>query len=218
VSRESFNKLPEQRQKMILDNGIAEFSRKPYTEASTDDITKASGISKGLLFHYFGSKREFYFYCLEQALWAITSGSAPVPRTDSFYDILFSIMDAKMKLCMQFPNETHFANMAARETGTEVSEGKNALIRKFMSLAKDNSKASLKRAVSVLPLKNPEESEKVSSGLSIYINALINQYLELYQEKPDDFFKAAETIKTELKAYIDMMLYGVAKEKTYEKN
>jgi AcrR family transcriptional regulator len=214
MSRESYDKLPEQRRKLILDCGITEFSGRPYMEASTDDITKASGISKGLLFHYFGSKREFYLYCLEQALLAITSGSAPVPQTDNFYDILFSIMDAKMKLCMQFPNETHFANMAARETSTEVNEGKKAVIRKFMTLAKDNSKASIKRAVTVLPLKNPEECEKVTAGLSIYINALINQYLELYQERPDDFFLAAETIKTELKAYIDMMLYGVSKEKS----
>jgi AcrR family transcriptional regulator len=214
MSRESFDKLPEHRKKTILDSGIAEFSRKPYTEASTDDITKACGISKGLLFHYFGSKREFYLYCLEQALLVLTSGSAPSQQADSFYDILFSIMDAKMKLCLQFPGETHFANMAARETSTEVSEGKKAVIMKFMSLAKANSKASLQQAVSVLPLKHPAERETVAAGLSVYINALINQYLELYQERPDDFFKAAETIKTELKAYIDMMLYGVSKEKS----
>lgn len=212
MSRESYDRLPENRKKMILDSGIAEFSRRPYTEASTDDITKASGISKGLLFHYFGSKREFYCFCLEQALLVLTSGSTPPPQADSFYAILFSIMDTKMKLCRKFPNETHFANMAARETSTEVSEGKMAVIRKFMSQAKDNSKVSLARAVSILPLKKPEERERVAAGLTIFIHALINQYLELYQERPDDFFEAADTIKTELKTYIDLMLYGVARE------
>ncbi len=212
MSRESYDKLPEERKKSILDSGIAEFSKKPYTEASTDDITKSCGISKGLLFHYFGSKREFYLFCLEQALWTITSGSRPLPQTHNFYNTLFSMMDAKMQLCLQYPNETRFANMAARETSSEVSEGKIAVIRKFMALAKTNSKSTITQAVSALPLKNPEERDKVTAGLSIYIHALINQYLELYQERPDDFFNAAEMIKTELMAYIDLMLYGVAKE------
>jgi AcrR family transcriptional regulator len=147
--------LPPQRRKSILDCGTLEFSKKSYTEASTDNITNACGISKGLMFHYFGSKRDFYLYCLEEALLAITSGSVPVPKFGSFYDILFSIMDEKMKICQQFPSETHFVNMAARETSSEVSEGKKALIFKFMLMAKAKSKLSLQQAVSVLPLKNP---------------------------------------------------------------
>ncbi len=212
MSRESYDKLPEQRKKTILDSGIAEFARRSYPEASTDDITKASGISKGLLFHYFGSKREFYFYCLDQALSAITSDNAPAPETGSFYDILFSIMDAKINLCLKFPNETRLANMAARENSADVSEGKKAVIQKFMVLAKANSKSVLAKAISALPLKNPEEREKVTAGLSIYINALINQYMEAYQERPEDFFEAAEAIKSEFKTYIGLMLYGVAKE------
>jgi hypothetical protein len=43
---------------------------------------------------------------------------------------------------------------------------------------------------------------------------LVYQYLEIYQERPDDFFNAVPNIKTELKAYIDMMLYGIAKEES----
>ena len=213
MSRESYDKLPEQRKKMILDSGIAAFSRTSYTEASTDEITKASGISKGLLFHYFGSKREFYLYCLDQALSAITSGDEPVLGTDSFYDFLFSMMDAKLNLCMRFPNETHLANMAARETSAEVSEGKKAVILKHMAKVKIHSKKVLAQAVSILPLKNPGEREKVTAGLGIYINALISQYLETYQERPYAFFEAADAIKAELKFYIDLMLYGVVKER-----
>lgn len=212
MSRESYDKLPEPRKKAILDSGIGEFSRKSYMEASTDEITKACGISKGLLFHYFGSKREFYLYCLEQALLAITSDSDPAPETDSFYDILFSMMDAKINLCLKLPNETRLANMAARENSAEVNEGRKAVISKFMAPAKAGSKALVAKAISALDLKNPEEKERVAAGLSIYISALIRQYLEAYQERPEAFFAAAKAIKAELKAYIDLMLYGVAKE------
>lgn len=36
------------------------FGERAYDEISIDDIAEAAGISKGLLYHYFGSKRGFY--------------------------------------------------------------------------------------------------------------------------------------------------------------
>ena len=39
---------------------VADFARHAYDELSIDDIAQAAGISKGLLYHYFSSKREFY--------------------------------------------------------------------------------------------------------------------------------------------------------------
>ena len=59
---EAFEKLPEDRKKRIIDTGIREFSAKSFKDASTDRITAECQISKGILFHYFGSKKEFYFF------------------------------------------------------------------------------------------------------------------------------------------------------------
>ncbi len=44
----------------IVNAAIEEFSKYPYDMASTNNIVKNAGISKGLLFHYFGSKQELY--------------------------------------------------------------------------------------------------------------------------------------------------------------
>ena len=44
--KDAFKKLPEDKKNTIVKSGIAEFSRKSYSEASTDEITKNSGISK----------------------------------------------------------------------------------------------------------------------------------------------------------------------------
>ena len=60
---ESFEKLPIEKQESIINAGLSEFSSKTYTEASTDLIVATCDISKGLLFYYFGSKRNFYLYC-----------------------------------------------------------------------------------------------------------------------------------------------------------
>jgi AcrR family transcriptional regulator len=50
----------DQRRAQLLELGIDLFSRRAYEDLSIDDIAEAAGISKGLLYHYFRSKREFY--------------------------------------------------------------------------------------------------------------------------------------------------------------
>jgi len=49
----------------ILQAAIEEFSKEGYKAASTNSIAKNSGVSKGLIFHYFGSKEKLYNECFE---------------------------------------------------------------------------------------------------------------------------------------------------------
>jgi len=55
-------KLDSEKRNRIINSAIDEFAIYPYNKASTNNIVKKAGISKGLLFHYFGSKKELYEY------------------------------------------------------------------------------------------------------------------------------------------------------------
>jgi AcrR family transcriptional regulator len=55
------------RRAQLLDLGRDLFGQRPYDEIGIDEIARAGGISKGLLYHYFGSKRGFYVATLEEA-------------------------------------------------------------------------------------------------------------------------------------------------------
>jgi AcrR family transcriptional regulator len=55
------------RKSQLLALGIRIFSERSYDEVSVDDLAQAAGISKGLLYHYFSTKRDFYIAALEQA-------------------------------------------------------------------------------------------------------------------------------------------------------
>jgi AcrR family transcriptional regulator len=48
------------RREQLVALGGEIFSERPFDEVSIDDIAAAAGVSKGLLYHYFPSKREFY--------------------------------------------------------------------------------------------------------------------------------------------------------------
>ena len=51
---------PEERRAQLVALGKEMLSTRPIDEVSVDDIAAAAGISRGLLFHYFASKRDFH--------------------------------------------------------------------------------------------------------------------------------------------------------------
>jgi AcrR family transcriptional regulator len=50
----------DERRASILRAASRLFRQRPYSEVSVTDIAEAAGVAKGLLHHYFGSKRELY--------------------------------------------------------------------------------------------------------------------------------------------------------------
>lgn len=204
---EAFERLPEKKQQSILSAGIAEFAMKSYNDASTDCITSACGISKGLLFHYFGSKKEFYLYCLGRALDRLLADSQP-EADGNFYDILFSFMDKKIAQCIKLSDETRMVNMASREGCAAVAQGKARVMLKYRTATALATDRLMTAAVAALPVKL-KEPERVKEGLRIYLSAVINKYLVIYQSHPEEFFSHIDEIKDEFREYIDLMLYGI---------
>ena len=206
---EAFEKLSDDKKELILSAGMKEFSQKPYKEASTDSITKACGISKGLLFHYFGSKKEFYFFCLERAMEKLTAQAQSKEEANDFYDILFSSMDQKFALCIHYYDEMHMVNMASRDAATEIAQQKAEMMQKYAIQIKMKSAETIRRALQTLHFKHDENLQMTVEGISLYINAVLNKYLIQYQTTPDAFFQNRDAIKSEMKQYLDMMLFGI---------
>jgi len=50
----------DERRAQLIELGRVLFNARSYDEISIDDIAAAAGVSKGLLYHYFPSKRSFY--------------------------------------------------------------------------------------------------------------------------------------------------------------
>lgn len=50
----------DERRRLILDAASSLFLQRPYSQVSISDIAEAAGVAKGLLHHYFDSKRDLY--------------------------------------------------------------------------------------------------------------------------------------------------------------
>lgn len=55
------------RRQQLLELGLELFGNQTYEELSIDEIAKRADISKGLLYHYFPSKRAFYVASVREA-------------------------------------------------------------------------------------------------------------------------------------------------------
>jgi len=57
----------DERRAQLLDLGMQLFSSTDYDEVSLDDVAKRLAISKGLIYHYFPTKKDFFSACVEEA-------------------------------------------------------------------------------------------------------------------------------------------------------
>jgi AcrR family transcriptional regulator len=56
------------RREQLLDAGVALFAERSWDEVSIEEIASAGGVSRGLLYHYFAGKREYYVACIEHVV------------------------------------------------------------------------------------------------------------------------------------------------------
>jgi AcrR family transcriptional regulator len=58
----------DERRQLILDAGRRLFCQRPYSEVSMADLAASAGVARGLLHHYFGSKRDLYLAVMRELI------------------------------------------------------------------------------------------------------------------------------------------------------
>ena len=82
--------LDERREKLLM-LGRSLFGKYSYDDLSIADIAKLAGMSKGLLYHYFPTKREFYIETVRAAANEILEVSQPSAALSSRKRLLHSL-------------------------------------------------------------------------------------------------------------------------------
>ena len=79
MSTTKYSRLaPRQRRDQILDAANALFAERGYDEVSVEEIASAAGVTRGLVHHYFGGRKEVYIALLER-LGALREEQLPPP-------------------------------------------------------------------------------------------------------------------------------------------
>ena len=90
----------DERRAQLIELGRTLFNARSYDEISIDDIAAAAGVSKGLLYHYFPSKRSFYVETVRAGAEQMTSltgaaeSSPPGERLERGLDAYLDYVEA----------------------------------------------------------------------------------------------------------------------------
>lgn len=121
---DKFFDLKKEKQDRILNGALKIFALNGYKNGSTDVIVKEAGISKGLLFHYFGTKQELYRFLrdysirfLQLEIRSNVSGS----ETD-YFTIWRQIIASEESIMDQYPYMIAFLESAETETDPDTFE------------------------------------------------------------------------------------------------
>ena len=128
-----FLNLDSDKQNRIINAAIKEFAQKGYSNASTNEIVKEAGISKGLLFHYFQNKKQLFFFLFDSCVELITDDfykKIDLSETDFFQRIRQSVL-IKMDLLAQYPDLFKFVEKAYMDDAADIQAEMQKKIREL---------------------------------------------------------------------------------------
>ncbi|MCX6503497.1 MAG: TetR/AcrR family transcriptional regulator [Microbacterium sp.] len=73
---------PEERRAQLLALGVAFLAERPLDDLTIEELSARAGVSRGLVFHYFGSKQGLHRAVVTTAGASMLAASAPKPALD----------------------------------------------------------------------------------------------------------------------------------------
>ncbi len=119
-----FFDLRKEKQDRMINGALKVFAMQGYHHASTDEIVKEAGISKGLLFHYFGSKIGLYQFVYDYSVKFVTleMRACVDPLTADLFELMKQLEEAKMHVMKAYPHMQLFLHRAMAEQADEAIE------------------------------------------------------------------------------------------------
>lgn len=116
-----FKNIDPEKRDRIINSALEEFSMNKFEKASTNNVVKKAGISKGLLYHYFKSKKNLYEYL--EVFVIETMINAILKEIDwEESDLLIRIKQIvliKLKVSVQYPRLIAFSKIMYEQKSVE---------------------------------------------------------------------------------------------------
>lgn len=206
----TFSNLNEEKREKILNACLEEFALKGYEMASTNNIVVKAGISKGLLFHYFGSKKNIYLYLLDYAIEYFIDKFYSYDVKAS-YDIFERIMQRgviKMKIAGEKPLLYKLLMEAFVDTPAGMEEEMNLRYQKIYA---ENMPAVFEN-IDYSLFREEIDIKKAVEFMTLCFDSIYNKYIKTAKGKAAQLsLEETEIMVNEYKEYIDMIKYGIYK-------
>ena len=121
---EKFKELSEEKQLPIMEAALKCFGKHGYKKASMGDIAQNSGVSKPMLFHYFGTKRDLYLYLSEYVRSVMIEAYKrnEINAYDDLFERIIAASRMKMGILEKHPHILKFIISMFEETDDAVTD------------------------------------------------------------------------------------------------
>ena len=163
-----FLSLPQEKQDKIVYAAMKLFGEVGYKKAYISEIAAASGISKALVFHYFGSKKGLYAYLVYYTGKIVMTQAQQERDTagKNFFDRAVITIKFRLSIKDRYPAMNLFMESVYNEDDPEVASD----IERLLAIAKDmHSKVEL----------IPGEEQTFKNGVDpVYVTRLVEKYMD----------------------------------------
>ena len=119
---EKFFDLKKEKQDRMINAALKAFAVNGYKRASTDEIVKDAGISKGLLFHYFDTKLGLYEFVYDYSVrYIVMEMSAAISQKETDFYALYEQKEmCKIQALKNYPYMQQMINCSMQEDDAEA--------------------------------------------------------------------------------------------------
>lgn len=207
-----FENLTEEKRKKIIEVCIEEFAQNGYENASTNSIVKKSEISKGILFHYFGNKKNLYLYILSYSTDFMMEyvmekyAENHIGRKEDPFDKIMHMGLIKIRMAYEFPSLYKLVLGAFTHTPAgvqkEIQASYNKVYREGMAM--------LFKEIDTSRFREGINKDKALELILFSLEGVSNKYLKMYKNIPEDrILTEIEAIIQEYTEYIEILKGGI---------
>ena len=189
-----FFDLKKEKQDRMINAALKVFAIQGYRHGSTDDIVREAAVSKGLLFHYFGSEVGVYQFIYDYSVRYMTLElrSTVDSKESDLFMVIRQVERARMHAMRGYPYMQQFLNRSMSEDCYEallaVEEKKNVL---------EEAGAAINAQIDYTALPAGIDGEKLRRMLDFTIKGLMAERFQDASFQPEMLYE-------EICDYLDM--------------
>jgi len=191
---------------------MKEFAEQGYENANTNEICKIAAVSKGLLFHYFGTKQNLYISTCEKCINDIADHFEPLRLEEEDFTLaILSYYRLRMKFFREHPTHYKVLMRAINNTPKEMK----ADIEQKLAEVNELAEGVLQKQFSSLQLKEGVRRETALKLLIMVLSMIETTYAPMLYGTSAFSNQQYEKVEEECRELIRLTLYGIAREASY---
>jgi AcrR family transcriptional regulator len=163
----------DERREQLLRTGVQLLGERPYEQLSIGAIAEAAGVSKGLLYHYFPTKKDFVLAVLREAADEVSAVTAPDPALSPLEQV-----DASLDAFLTYVEQ----HAGAYATIVRTRGGGDSDIRAALDGFRERRVSELLAGIAAWgpgpDVPRPPALEAAVRGWTFFVEGVVLQWLE----------------------------------------